>query len=275
MNLQESSQVKSYYDFISHITTTLGGLIAEKLHNSPETYQHLTGPVEHTNGRAQSLHFETLVADSIGMHKTEFIEKVNHNNTFSGWSLKSIESHGEEDEKSKRSPWDIAFVVTHPDGKDKTEWVNIKYSSGKSADNVGGWECLYYALTGKQEKIAGRSIFFDKMTTYIPELRDSHQYGCDYCFDYFLWVFDKDINFDQACASSRCYGLMSHSDNLRFNHAQSFPVQAKYPKHTDIDPDFFFHPAAYRVDFIRKFITSIRDYHYKKVSEMDNILNSF
>lgn len=116
--------------------------------------------------------------------------------------------------------------------------INIKSTSGHSADNISSKEGMYYALTGrdpKKDKITTFENFNKKIIEYYKE---------DITADYFFLVFLKNQGSLFFTSLKRLETIVSNGNNLPFqckwennlNYTErSCPEQSKYILNTYID----------------------------------------
>lgn len=97
--------------------------------------------------------------------------------------------------------------------------VNIKYTSGKTSDNLCGWQAFSFLFFPDYEKYKAEHSIWKGLI--------KGEADWDMVCDYFLWSFvhgDGNKMFDKTDIFSL---LGTDPVNFTFNNSQSFPMQAK------------------------------------------------
>lgn len=174
-------------------------------------------------GREGAKALETLVKNYIN-RIPELVSKVNIFVKSDIFILKDIfdpELDAENEEAAKRAWADLFLTV---ELKDKTEIsipVNIKSTTGKTADNVCGWTAASFILFEDYETAS-------KGNTAVKALQDG-KLDKKTVRDYFLWVFYTSPT--QPYSGTAVFSLLQlDPDNYTYNASQSFPLQINSKK---------------------------------------------
>lgn len=207
--------IQQYYSTMRAVLTTLCEVIVER-----ET--SLDFDLNLLQGRAGSSYFEeSFMKPLLRKHKSHFSNKVNSNLRDLGitkYYYLDVHASENKDESDERKMADVTILLMSSYGEIKVP-INIKASAGKTADNIGGWQSLDWALFGNEGKPAKTRA---KVMSKISKQPISEE-----LYDYFLWVFDKSYSTPkEILESSQVHSFFSTSlESFVFNANQSFPVQ--------------------------------------------------
>lgn len=216
---------EKYYD-----TETYYVVVRKILYIAAEVIISSNIPYDKDNyeGRAGSASCEEMIKACIRENVENIIARVN-NELPQGWKLISFDAPENNDDASSRKMSDITFVLSRPDGSQTVEQVNIKATSGSTADNVGGWAAFYYAIFGIIKKNVSKKFVLEEIAKHseaktIPDVPH----------DYILWSFKKDsTDFSQLCSTAEVHSFFGTSlEAFVVNINQSFPLQFKLEKAT-------------------------------------------
>lgn len=116
--------------------------------------------------------------------------------------------------------WADIGIVFVWNGKEVFVPVNIKYTSGTTADNICGWKAFAYLLFLDYDKYKNEQNIWDAIS--------GQKTSWDAMRDYFVWSFKHGGATGKLFSSDSVFSLLGVNPNkLTFNNSQSFPVQAK------------------------------------------------
>lgn len=213
---------QNYYQAVSVILETVVSVIVENENDIPVISERF-------KGRSGSSYFEDeFLKPLIRKHDNLYYDAVNIELKSRGLNdsirFISIDASENLDEASARSMEDISVYMEF-EGSVHQERINIKATSGKTSDNVGGWEGLSYAVYGNQiNPVKTRKAFLEQIQKNIKIDNSLH--------DYFLWVFKKNEKTGrEILQSSKTYSLLNVSlDSFFVNMNQAFPLQFNHSK---------------------------------------------
>ncbi|MBC9704392.1 MAG: hypothetical protein H9W81_05115 [Enterococcus sp.] len=174
-------------------------------------------------GRTASTDFEKTIALPVLFGDKETLMK-SINKKFSddkiSTKITSITVDEEEQSEAQSRAWlDFSFTL-EINGSACLVPVNIKYTSGKTKDNVGGWEALSFCLYGSEGNGKGVKGVFENQKLKNGDWIDAP------IADYFLISFLHGEK--KATEEFKVASLLTLTENERaFNDSQSFPVQAR------------------------------------------------
>lgn len=116
--------------------------------------------------------------------------------------------------------WADIGIIFMWNGKEFFVPVNIKYTSGKTADNICGWKAFAYLLFLDYGKYKNEQNIWDAVSR--------QEASWDAMRDYFVWSFKHGGETAKLFSSHSVFSLLGiNPEQLTFNNSQPFPVQAK------------------------------------------------
>lgn len=239
-----SRTTNDYYESIRISLKTIGKVIADE-------EKDLIINLKAFTGRKGSSYFEDdFLKPLIRKHSEQFCEKVSENLKDNSFEFVKIEAPKSFDESSARSFADVSVVIKHPDGAISEEYVNIKATSGNTADNVGSWQSLNHVLYGNKNKIV-------KNRTQLLERIANEPLG-DQLSDYFLWVFNKSgPKSDDLLRNASVHSMLGSSlKDFKINMSQNYPIQFNSHRAEQVLFDDTFTITTARNELLKKILSN-------------------
>lgn len=207
-NINDISTINNYYESVE---TSLN-IISQMIQKQEFTYSE-----NDYIGRDGSSRFEDFVKTAINKDKENIISECNKN--LKDVKVISIDSYISDNESDNRRMEDMSFILEDSYGNQSEIMINIKATSGNTADNVGGWASFGRALYGDEAaKLSAKQILEKTKTEPLENTLN----------DYFLWVFNKKSDKDNIFSSSKIFSYFATDlDHFKINMHQPFPLQFK------------------------------------------------
>lgn len=182
------------------------------------------------NGRNGSTQFEEeLLKPAIRKNESVITERIKEKLEISGlpFSLIFLDAGGNQSEADVRSFDDMSMIFADVNGKEYFYPINIKITNGNSADNVGGWMAMDFAIFGNPDTNSNIPVMRKVATlksTFMKKMIEGTM-SSDMS-DYFLFVFKKLPTFLEILESAKVFSLLSvEPESFNINMSQSLPIQ--------------------------------------------------
>jgi hypothetical protein len=212
-----SENYNAYYTIASNALNSIAEIVMAHDNNSYDS------ETQEVDGRSGSEAVEKVVIKPI-LKEPETLQKIKDKLAEDGFILDHIEDVEDSAitdptliEANKRAWVDVVLHGYDSQGNTITIPVNIKSTTGKGTDNVGGWKALSHVLVGEDIK---REM---DLLSYLKEngIKETTEAS-----DYFLWTFYKTES--KPLGSSNTTSLLSMTpESLTINLKQSMPLQVK------------------------------------------------